>query len=124
MTVKRRIALLVAGAGFVASLLFSLAVFFELVEQPFDLLDAGKPTRAFSNILDNAIKYNQDGGAITVEGARADGVVTLSVANSGPGVAEADIGKVFDQFLTTELLLISPFRKSRSSLSSGWRSGR
>jgi two-component system OmpR family sensor kinase len=39
MTVKRRIALFVAGAGFIASLLFSVVVFYELIEQPFDLLD-------------------------------------------------------------------------------------
>jgi len=40
MTVKTRITLLVAGAGFIASLLFSVVVFFELIEQPFELLDA------------------------------------------------------------------------------------
>jgi len=40
MTVKRRIALLVAGSGFLASLLFSVIIFYELIEQPYDLLDS------------------------------------------------------------------------------------
>jgi two-component system, OmpR family, sensor kinase len=39
MTIRHRIALLVAGAGFAAGLLFSVAVFLELVEQPFQILD-------------------------------------------------------------------------------------
>ncbi len=40
MTVKTRITLFIAGAGFIASLLFSVVLFFELIEQPFELLDA------------------------------------------------------------------------------------
>ena len=39
MTVKTRITLFIAGAGFIASLLFSVVVFFELVEQPIGILD-------------------------------------------------------------------------------------
>lgn len=39
MTIRQRITLLIAGAGFVAGLLFSVAVFLELVEQPFQILD-------------------------------------------------------------------------------------
>jgi two-component system, OmpR family, sensor kinase len=64
--------------------------------------DAGKLTRAFSNIMDNGIKYNQAGGTISVEGAQADGMLTISFTNSGPGVSEVDIGKVFDQFFRAE----------------------
>jgi len=64
--------------------------------------DAGKLTRAFSNILDNAIKYSRTGGDIIVDGVQRDGVVTISVTNTGPGVSEADIGKVFDQFFRVE----------------------
>jgi hypothetical protein len=39
MTVKTRITLFIVGAGFIASLLFSVVVFYELIEQPFELLD-------------------------------------------------------------------------------------
>ena len=39
MTVKTRITLFIVGAGFISSLLFSVVVFYELMEQPFDLLD-------------------------------------------------------------------------------------
>ncbi|MDP3283244.1 MAG: HAMP domain-containing sensor histidine kinase, partial [Desulfobacterales bacterium] len=39
MTVKTKITLFIVGAGFVSSLLFSVVVFYELLEQPFELLD-------------------------------------------------------------------------------------
>ena len=39
MTVKTRITLFIVGAGFIASLLFSVVVFLESVEQPIEILD-------------------------------------------------------------------------------------
>ena len=64
--------------------------------------DAEKLRRAFSNILDNAVKYNEEGGRIEVAGHHSSDGLTLSVANTGPGVAEAEIPKVFDQFYRVE----------------------
>jgi signal transduction histidine kinase len=64
--------------------------------------DMGKLTRAFSNILDNAIKYNVDGGRIEVTGEQSDVDVTITISNTGPGVADAEIDKVFDQFYRVE----------------------
>ena len=62
----------------------------------------GKLTRAFSNILDNAIKYNITGGTVTVKGNEADGSAAISITNTGPGISEEDIDKVFDQFFRVE----------------------
>ena len=59
-------------------------------------------TRAFSNILDNAIKYNMEGGWISVEGDQGDGWLTIIVTNTGIGVPEEDLDKVFDQFFRVE----------------------
>ncbi len=64
--------------------------------------DADKLTRAFSNILDNAIKYNMDGGWIEVVGDQSDIDLTITVTNTRPGVAEAEIDKVFEQFCRVE----------------------
>jgi two-component system, OmpR family, sensor kinase len=58
--------------------------------------------RAFSNIMDNSIKYNVDGGRIDVIGDQSDAYSTITIINTGPGVAEAEIHKVFDQFYRVE----------------------
>jgi signal transduction histidine kinase len=64
--------------------------------------DEQKLHRALSNILDNAIKYNVDGGQIALRGDLSSAGLTVTVANTGPGVAEADIPRVFDQFYRVE----------------------
>jgi two-component system, OmpR family, sensor kinase len=64
--------------------------------------DAEMLNRAFSNILDNAVKYNTDGGQIEVVGDQSDGSLAITISNTGPGVSEAEIPKVFDQFYRVE----------------------
>jgi two-component system OmpR family sensor kinase len=64
--------------------------------------DAEKLKRAFSNILDNAIKYNVDGGQVQVFGDQSPFEVTIILANTGPGVTEAESKKVFEQFYRVE----------------------
>lgn len=50
--------------------------------------------RAVTNLLDNAAKWSPPGGVVAVR--LVDGVV--SVADSGPGIPEADLPHVFDRF--------------------------
>jgi len=64
--------------------------------------EAEKLNRAFSNILDNAIKYNVEGGRIEMVGDQSDVDLTITVTNTGPGVAAAETNKVFDQFYRVE----------------------
>jgi two-component system OmpR family sensor kinase len=73
-----------------------------LCKQIIAMGNAEKLNRAFSNILDNAIKYNVDGGRVEVVANQSDAGVTVTVTNTGPGVAENDISKVFDQFYRVE----------------------
>lgn len=58
--------------------------------------------RAFSNILDNAIKYNVNEGQVKVIGDQSGTEIIVSVENTGAGVDEAEIHKVFDQFYRVE----------------------
>ena len=77
--------------------------------------DEEKLKRAFSNILDNAIKYNVDGGQVEVIGSESESEFTITVTNTGLGIAQADVEKVFDQFYRVE--------KSRSMLHGGFGLG-
>ena len=54
--------------------------------------------RALANLIRNAIVHGGETGIITVQ-ARQEGTrVAISVADSGPGVPEADLTKIFDAF--------------------------
>ncbi len=61
-------------------------------------------SRAFMNILSNAIKYSPDGKRIKVRVERSrDGEnVEVSVEDQGPGISEKDQKKVFDRFYRCE----------------------
>ena len=50
------------------------------------------------NLLDNAIRYTQSGGQVTVRVATAGNKVELSVEDNGPGVPPAERERVFERF--------------------------
>ncbi len=54
--------------------------------------------RAVSNLVDNAIKYTPDGGAIRVSAEGNDASVVIDVADNGIGIPEADLPRVFERF--------------------------
>ena len=60
--------------------------------------DPAKLRDALWNLVDNAVKHSPEGGRIAL-GARADASgITLSVTDSGPGLSEADLVRVFERF--------------------------
>lgn len=54
--------------------------------------------QAVSNLLDNAIKYGGNGGTVKVSAARVGAVVTIEIADSGPGIPPAYREKVTERF--------------------------
>jgi two-component system sensor histidine kinase TctE len=51
-----------------------------------------------ANLVDNAIRYTQPGGRITVDVQHDAAAVTLSVEDDGPGIPPADRERVFERF--------------------------
>jgi two-component system, OmpR family, sensor histidine kinase KdpD len=50
------------------------------------------------NLLDNALKYTPRQGGIELAAALDDGILTLTVADRGPGIPESDLKRVFEKF--------------------------
>jgi signal transduction histidine kinase len=57
--------------------------------------------QAVANLLDNALKYGGP-GPVTVAARREGQTVAITVADRGPGIAEADRGRVLDRFVRLE----------------------
>jgi two-component system sensor histidine kinase MprB len=74
------------------------------MEEFYVLGDAEGLERAVTNLLDNAVKWSPPAGTIRVrlEGNR------VSVADSGPGIPEADLPYVFDRFFRGETARHTP----------------
>jgi two-component system, NtrC family, sensor kinase len=60
--------------------------------------DERKVKQVLLNLLSNAIKFTPEGGRIDVRAAPADGLVEVSVTDSGVGIAPEDQETVFEEF--------------------------
>jgi two-component system, OmpR family, sensor kinase len=54
--------------------------------------------RLVSNVLDNAIRYSPEGGAVRVALDRASDVYSISVTDQGPGIPVEAQGRIFERF--------------------------
>ena len=54
--------------------------------------------QAIANVLENAAKYAPAGSTISIGGRATGPTVILSIGDEGPGIPEAERGKVFDLF--------------------------
>ena len=54
--------------------------------------------QAVVNLIDNAVKYSDPGSRVEVEGLRADGEALIRVRDSGCGIPEEHIPRLFERF--------------------------
>ncbi|WP_344867764.1 HAMP domain-containing sensor histidine kinase [Amycolatopsis ultiminotia] len=73
---------------------------FDVTMQPWVLTgDNSALERAVLNLLDNAVKFSPRDARVRVSlRPLGDGTAVVEVADSGPGIAEEDLPKVFDRF--------------------------
>ena len=60
--------------------------------------DERKVKQVLLNLLSNAIKFTPEGGRIEIRAASTDGMVEVSVADTGVGIAPEDQETVFEEF--------------------------
>ncbi len=54
------------------------------------------------NLIDNAVKFVNEGGCISFSYAAKDGNVFVSVKNTGTGIAQQELPRLFDRFYKTD----------------------
>ena len=72
-----------------------------LVISPTDISAVFDPkwtAEALCNLLDNAVKYTPAGGRVTVEAASYQLFCRIDVTDTGPGIPEEELSKVFQRF--------------------------
>ncbi len=60
--------------------------------------DAAKLHDVLRNLIENAVNYTPDGGAVEVRARIAGGGFQLTVADTGHGIAPDDLARVFERF--------------------------
>jgi len=60
--------------------------------------DPGKLTQMMLNLLSNAIKFTPTGGRVTIRAHRTEDWVEIAVTDTGIGIAQADLGLLFQEF--------------------------
>ncbi len=53
----------------------------------------------FNNLISNAIKYNKEGGKVEISLKIKDNLVTIRVSDTGIGMTEEDLSKLFNEFV-------------------------
>jgi two-component system, OmpR family, sensor histidine kinase KdpD len=67
-------------------------------ELPEVRMDLVLMTQVLVNLIDNALKYAPGEGGIEISAAVSGGSLALEVCDRGPGVAPADLARIFDKF--------------------------
>jgi signal transduction histidine kinase len=75
----------------------SVAVEAESISVPYVKADVGKLRQILINLLSNAVKFTED-GEVRVGVQHADGQINIYVTDTGIGIPDDQVAKVFDEF--------------------------
>ena len=66
------------------------------------IFDARSIERALANLVENALRYTPPGGEVVLRSAGTPGGLSVSVSDTGPGITDADLPRVFERFYRGE----------------------
>jgi len=72
--------------------------FHEEAKLPMTMTDQGRLEQVLTNLVDNAIKFNEAGGTVDVTLAQDGMSAVISVADDGPGIPRAAQSIIFEEF--------------------------
>lgn len=65
--------------------------------------DQNTLTEAFLNVIENAVRYNRPGGTVDISVASDRGHVTVMIKDTGTGIRQDDIDRIFDRFYRSDV---------------------
>jgi signal transduction histidine kinase len=65
-------------------------------------VDGGRLSQIFVNLLDNALKYNEPGGIVSVTVTVEDRALRVNVGNTGTGVSSEHVPLIFERFFRAD----------------------
>ncbi|MGL5084837.1 MAG: sensor histidine kinase, partial [Clostridium sp.] len=68
-------------------------------EEHLILLDEVKFTRAISNLIDNAIKYNEKNTTLSITSKKVNDNIQIIISDNGKGISKEARGKIFEAFM-------------------------
>ncbi|MCP4304641.1 MAG: HAMP domain-containing histidine kinase [bacterium] len=74
----------------------------DLKEVGMIVVDPDRISQVVGNLLDNALRYTPEGGAVTVTLRQDADVVVLEVADNGPGIDREDLAHVFERLYVAQ----------------------
>ena len=75
-----------------------ISIVLDLSDPPKIDADPRRISQVLSNLLGNAIKFTPGGGTITVRARSRDGALSVTVADTGRGIAPDDLPHIFDRY--------------------------
>ena len=71
-------------------------------EEPMEMMpmfgDKNRLRQVFINVIDNALKYSDSGDTVTIQAQMQEGMIVISVADTGCGISAEDLPKVKTKF--------------------------
>jgi signal transduction histidine kinase len=75
-----------------------ISLVLDLNDPPKLAADPHRISQVLSNLLGNAIKFTPEGGTVTLCARPRDGALSVTIADTGRGIAPEDLAHIFDRY--------------------------